>query len=196
MSNGGLLVPTVSGGAAGAGLAPPAAGGGFLSSLSGIASNPAALLAGGGLALDVLRGNQNPTGYNQILQQAGAAGKQGQDLQQYLTTGTLPPGLQTSLNSAAADAEATIRSSYANRGMSGSSAEAQDIQNLHNRIVSQGADMALKLFQQGLSETQISSRLYQIIMNEAIAQDQQLSQGISSMVTALAAMSKPLAAAA
>ena len=187
------FTPTVAGGAAGAGLAPAAGAGSFLSSAL---KNPATLLAGGGLALDVLRGNQNPPGYNQILSQAEQTGKSGNQMQSYLASGQLPPGLQTSLDSARESAAATIRSSYASRGMSGSSAEAQDLQNLNNRIVSQGADMALQLFQQGLSETQISSQLYQIIMNEAIQQDQSLSQGIASMVTALASMSRPLTAAA
>jgi hypothetical protein len=174
----------------------PAAGGGAGSFLSGVMKNPAALLAGGGLALDVLRGNQNPPGYAQIQSQAEQAAQQGKQMQGYLTSGTLPPGLQTSLDTARENAEATIRSQYAARGMSGSSAELQDIQNLHNRIVSQGSDMALQLFQQGLSETEISTRLYEVIMNQQIAQDQALSQGITNMVTALAGMSRPLAAAA
>ena len=174
----------------------PAAAASPLSILGGALSSPAALVAGGGLALDVLRGNQNPPGYNQILTQANQANQQSQQLQSYLSSGQLPPGLQTSLDSARADAEASIKSRYANMGMSGSSAEAQDIQNMHSRIVSQGADMAMQLFQQGVSEQAISSRLYETIMQEQIAQDQQLSSGITNMVTALAAMSRPLAAAA
>lgn len=174
---------------------PGGGGGGAASFLSGILKNPSALVAAGGLGLDVLRGSTNPPGYNQILSQAQQTGQQGAQMQKYLASGTLPPGLQTSLNTARADAEATIRSKYASMGMSGSSAEAQDLQNLHNRIVSQGADMALKLWQQGLDATQISSQLYQTIMNEQIAQDQALSQGITNMVTALAGMSRPLVAA-
>ena len=176
--------------------APASGGGGLFGSLGGILSNPATLLAGGGLVADVLRGNSNPPGYQQILDAANRTSSQANTMQGYLSSGTLPPGLQTSLDTARADAEAAVRSRYAQMGMSGSSAEAQDIQNLHNRIVSQGADMAMQLYQQGLSETQISTQLYQIIMNEQIAQDNALSSGITNMVTALAGLGKPLVAAA
>lgn len=191
MSSGGFT-PTVAG--HNTNLVGGGGSGGIGGWLSSLLSNPSALLAGGGLIADILKGSSNPPGYDQILGQAKDMGVQGKQLQGYLNSGTLPPGLQTSLNSARSDAEASVRSQYASRGMSGSSAEAQDLQGVANRTVSQGADMAMKLFSMGMTENEISAQLYGVIMQEQIQQDADLSSGIANMVGALASIAGPIAA--
>lgn len=162
-------------------------------------TSPASILAGGGLALDAAKSlglGGNPPGYNQINTLAGNAAQNSQQLESYLQSGTLPPGMQAAANQASADAEATIKSRYASMGMSGSSAEAQDIQNMRTRMAGQTSDLARQLFATGANEAQMSGQLYQYLMNYQVQQDQALSQGITNMVTALAGLSRPLVAAA
>lgn len=95
----------------------------------------------------------------------GAAG-QGQALSQYLTTGTLPPGVQGSIDQATKDAITSIKAQYAQRGMAGSSAETQDINSAKQRAVSQGANIALGLLQQGTSLESLSSQIYSSLIGQ------------------------------
>jgi hypothetical protein len=169
-------------------------GGSFLSSLgttakgglTSLASNPGVLLAGGLVGLDALRANKKPPGETALLGEAATAQAQAAQLQSYQSTGTLPPGIQTQLQSANDAAAATIRSQYAARGMSGSSAEQQDLQALSERTVGQGAQIASQLFSEGLNEAQFSARLYEIIMNQATQQDSGLSSAIANLSGSLA----------
>jgi hypothetical protein len=169
-------------------------GGSFLSSLgtaakgglTSLASNPGVLLAGGLVGLDALRANKKPPGETALLGEAATAQAQAAQLQSYQSTGTLPPGIQTQLQSANDAAAATIRSQYAARGMSGSSAEQQDLQALNERTVGQGAQIATQLFSQGLNEAQFSSQLYEAIMAQATQEDQGLSSAIANLSSSLA----------
>jgi hypothetical protein len=138
------------------------------------------------LAVDLLRGNQPVSGQAQIGTSAAQLSAQGTQLQSYLQTGTLPPGAQASINQAVAASQASIRSQYASMGMSGSSAEAQDLANAQTAGVSQATTMAQSLLSTGLQESQMSDQLYQDIMNQALQQDNQLSSAIGTFATAAA----------
>jgi hypothetical protein len=130
-------------------------------------------------------GNKQPANYGTLEGQAAQLGAQGNQLQSYLTSGTLPPGVQAGLDSAHQSAEATIKSQYASRGMSGSSAEAQDIANLNATVVAQGAQIATGLLQQGVSESEFASGMYEQLMNTSIQQDKDLSASIANFAGAL-----------
>lgn len=156
-----------------------------------LGSNATLLLGGAALGYDAIMGNQQPKGEAQIESTAGQLSAQSQQLENYLTSGTLPPGVQTSLNQAAQQATATIRSQYAARGMSGSSAEAADLANVQNTIVSQGANIAMQLLQTGVSEANLASQLYGTIMNQSIQSDQQLGNALSTLATLSATASRP-----
>jgi hypothetical protein len=187
--NGGVSTGPAS---AATGVAPASAGSG----ISGILKNAPSLLGVGALGLDVLKGNQKPAYEAQLAAEAAALSTQGRLLQNYQTSGTLPPGMQAGINAAQDSAAAAIRSQYGSRGDAGSSAEAQDISNLGIRTQAQGESEAAALYQQGLSDTQLSDQLYSQLMQVQIAQDQQLSSGIGNLVSALASMGRPVAAAA
>ena len=165
------------------------AGGGLLSSLT---KKPGVLLSGGILGLDALKGNQMPKGFNQLQTQADKLAQQGGQLQSYLQTGTLPPGVQQSINSAADSAQASIRQQYASRGMSGSSAEAQDLQHVAETVASQGATIATNLLQQGISETNMADQMYAQLMQVRMQQDAQLSSAVGNFASALALGSRPV----
>jgi hypothetical protein len=147
---------------------------------------PSTLLGAVPLGIDLLEGNKQPANYGTLEQQAGTLAAGGNQLQSYLQSGTLPPGLQTSLNSAATAAQAAIKSRYATTGMSGSSAESQDLQNVANQVSGQGAQIALQLSQQGLSETQLSDQLYAQLMQTSLSQDNALSSAVGNFAGALA----------
>lgn len=155
----------------------------------GTLKSVAPLAASGiGLLMSAKEGNKTPANYNALEAQAANLQNQGNQLQGYLTSGTLPPGVQAGLDQAKQSAEATIKSQYASRGMSGSSAESQDLANLNATVVAQGAQIATGLLQQGVSESEFSSQMYQQLMQTSIQQDNQLSASIANFAGALGGM--------
>lgn len=158
-----------------------------LSNLGDFASKNAGLLLGvGTLGYDAIKGNETLPGQPQISNIANQLSSQSTQLQSYLTSGTLPPGVATALTQAGSAAKAAIRSQYAARGMSGSSAEQQDLANVDNTIVGQGASIAQSLLTTGVNEANLAAGLYGQIMNTALTQDNQLSGALSTLASAAA----------
>jgi hypothetical protein len=151
-----------------------------------LTKNPSLLLSGAGLLGNMLMGQQQPKFQKQLSAEAQAMQAQGQQLASYLAGGNLPPGVQAQLNSAHEAAIASVRSQHANRGTSGSSMEAQDLQRINEAIVSQGASIATQLLQAGISEQQMAAGIYNNLMNSSLAQDQRMSQAVSGFTNALA----------
>ena len=203
-SNGPLALPgaslgnapaSLTGAPAGAGAAAPASSGaGALttgvgpvdSTLSFLGKNPALLLGGAGLLKAESAKNKPVAGQQALELQALQDQQQGQKLQSYLQNGTLPPGVQAGLDQAHHAAQATIKSQYAARGQSGSSAEQQDLNNLAQSVQAQGAQIATGLLQTGIQESQLSTSIYEKLMQTQIQQDQALSGAIANFAGALA----------
>ena len=143
-------------------------------------------LAGAGLAYNMLKGNQKPEFQSNVENAAAQLQAQGAQLQGYLSSGTLPPGIGAALQGAHDSAAASIRAQYASRGMSGSSAEMQDLSNLAQTTVSQGANIASSLLSTGVSEQQFASGLYQNLMATSMAQDTAMSNAIAGFTNAMA----------
>lgn len=168
----------------------------------------------GGLGMNILNQGSPLPGQKQIGTAAnrieGAAGNlaatgqgivtKGEHLQDFMNRGTLPPGLAQGLKTATESAKAQIKQGYAARGMSGSSAEAQDVQAAEERAAAAGAQVALQLLQQGSNmvatgvstqgqainaETQ-AAQLYDQIMRTALAEDEALQRSIGNFAGALA----------
>ena len=163
------------------------------SAASGIGSflgkNANWLLPAGLLGYEALKSSEglgNIPGYNQLDATASQLSAQGQQLAGYLQNGTLPPGVQQSLDQAAKQAQATIRSQYAARGMSGSSAEATDLANAQQTVNSQGTQIAMQLLQQGVNETNLSSQLYAQIMSANLQNDNQLGNALTTLAAGAA----------
>lgn len=144
------------------------------------------LVPGAALGAQAIQGQQALPGQNQLKEQAQQLGLQGEQLQQYLQNGTLPAGLQSGIQQATESAKATIRSQYAARGMSGSSAEQQDLAAVDAQAQQQGAQMALQLLQQGVSETGMSANLYDSMMKSSLSQDEQLGSALANFASSAA----------
>lgn len=154
--------------------------------LNYLAKNPSLALAGAGLAANLLMQPDIPKFQPQLNAAAQNMTAQGQQLASYLATGTLPPGVQASINAAHEAAIASVRSQHAARGTSGSSMEAQDLQRINEAVVSQGASIATSLLQAGINEQQMANGIYANLMNTQLQQDQQMSNAIAGFSNALA----------
>lgn len=162
------------------------------SGLNVLKQNPLEAFGAGALGYNLLQGNQQPAGADQLKGIAGQDLASGHQLQSYLTSGALPPGMQASLNSANSAANAAIRQKYANMGMSGSSAEAQDLANVQQQSAAQAGNIATQLFQAGTQESALGQQLYEELMKVNMEQDQGLSSSIGNFVSAFAGMGRPI----
>jgi hypothetical protein len=186
IEQGGLPQSTID--AVNAGNAAAQAGGEGLGSQVGsyLMKNPQAALSALGLAANLMKGDQMPKYASNVSAEAAQLQAQGAQLQGYLTSGTLPPGIAASLSAAHNSAAATIRSQYAARGQSGSSAEMQDLANLAQTTVSQGASIANQLLTTGVNEQEFASGLYQNLMQTSMQQDVAMSNAIAGFTNAMA----------
>ena len=196
------------GGAAGAsGLdkAISSATGGFLNS-----KDLGTALSLGGLGMNFLNRNQPLPGQKQVSNaasslEATAHGQAalGAQLESYLASGTLPPGLAAGVRSATESAKASIRAGYAQRGESGSSAEAQDMQAAEERALTASQQVAINLLSQGASlvgqsvnTESLSAQIYESIMRDALTRDAALGNAIGNFASSLAGTGNTMAKAA
>ena len=111
---------------------------------------------------------------------------QSAQLQSYVQNGTLPPGVATVLTQVQKSMTDQIKAKYAQLGMSGSTAETQDLDNAALQVQSQGATEALNLMNQGVSLTQLSGQLMTTLLQSNTQQANQTVQSISGLASALA----------
>lgn len=182
--------PVPGSGASGVGSTPgatfpspgPSAGapsGGLLDQL-GIKSNQILPLVG--TAAAALRGP--PGDLKQLEGMARGFAREGTALSSAINTGILPPGLEAALHSATQSADANIKGTYANLGLSGSTMEAQALNADHERASAQAFSYARDLLQSGLQESGLSAQLFSSIMASNEAADQSLTNAIGAFAGA------------
>ena len=133
--------------------------------LSGLESEAAAQASEGQQLINSgIAGNAAPSTAAANL--ATLAATQGNTLENYLPSGTLPPGVQTAIDQALSSQVATIKGQYASRGMAGSSAEAADIAAAQNASVANGATIATNLLNSGVTLDQLSSQVYSSLIGQ------------------------------
>lgn len=153
-------------------------------------TNNAWLVPAAGLALsagkDMGTSAPNSTDLSNTLQgQANQLQANSATLQGYLSSGTLPAGVTNSIRTATNSAKASIKSQYASRGMSGSSAEAQDLAAVDNNASSQGSQIAIQLLNTGVTEAGLADQIYAQLLSSATARDNQLSQAIGTFASSM-----------
>lgn len=189
-------------GAAGAG-ATPAAGGGsnFLSKLF---SDPTKLASLGILGYDVAQGSKTPAEVKQLqalqTQEQGIANNE-TALAEGGQNGQLTAGASAMLNQNLASNQAAIRAHYASMGMSGSSAEQEDLAAAQQSNLAQRFQLGQQLAQTGFSEASAasgeSSSLLQAILQQETAQGSELGNLLAEFAgAAIRPDVKPAAAAA
>ena len=169
-----------------------------------VTKNPLGILASGaGLGLSILRGNQ--TDPNQAALQNEAPGlaaqgaaltASGQQLQTYLTNGTLPPGQQAAVTQAVQAAKARIIQNHASNGENTdptqNSALAQELSAADQNGVVMAGQLEQQLFssgtqllQTGLRETGLSEQIYETLVKMDQTNNNALMASIASMAAAL-----------
>lgn len=142
-------------------------------------------IGGAGLLYNMMQKNSVP-GEKALTTEANTLGSEATQLQNYVATGTLPPGVNTVLQQVQQGMTQQIKARYAALGMSGSTAEQQDLNNATLQVQSQGATEALNLMNQGVSMANLSSNLLQSLMSTNVQQNNQTVQSIGQLAAALA----------
>lgn len=171
-----------------------------------LGSNAGLLIGAGGLGYQALtqptvpKAAQAPAVTSAQLDLAKQATAGATALEAPLTTGVLPPGAQSAINNATKAAKARVIGNYASRGMDvGKDAAGnytnpslvQDLNAIDQQAAGQVFQYADQLYQQGLSQAQISEGLYNAILQNTTAQNDTMSKAISNFVTAAAGGGKP-----
>lgn len=156
---------------------------------SWLLKNPGVGIGALGLGYEALTQAKPPSisgADKQLESEASTLAQQGSTLQQYLQTGTLPPGVQAGIDQATAAAKAAIKSKYASMGGGAetSSAAIEDMANVDMTAQTQGAQLALQLLQQGVTESQLSSQLYESLINQSLQSNQALASAIGNFASA------------
>lgn len=158
--------------------------GGAFNSFLGANANLA--VPAGILGYEALSSGKEPKGTNELRSEAGQIMTQGSQLQSYIQNGTLPPGFQGAIQQNLSAQQAAIKSRYAAQGMSGSSAEQQDLQNAAVQSQAQSAELAMGLLSQGINETGQSAGIYQNLLKDVGASDAGLTSALAAFASAAA----------
>lgn len=171
------------GGAAGVGSSTTPVGSAFGNFLG---ANANLAVPAGILGYEAIESGKQPAGFDQLEQEAAQGMTQGQQLEGYLKSGTLPGGLQGAVQQNLAATQANIRSRYASMGMSGSSAEQQDLANASTQSQAQSSQLAQQLLSTGINETGQSAGIYQSLLNDIDKSDAGLTSALAAFAGAAA----------
>lgn len=162
--------------------------GGFLSSL-GVKNPLQTAIAAGGLAAGLFGNSKTPSGYDDLKAAAANLNSTGSVLQQYLTTGTLPPGMQTSVDQATQAAKARVVQNYANRGLSTdptkNSSLQQELAQIDQQAVITAATIGDSLMKTGLSASGMANQIYQALVKIDTDKSQRVGSAISNFASSL-----------
>ena len=147
---------------------------------------PGALLAAAPLAMSYINGQQALPGEKSLQAAAGAASQTGQAFGSYMFSGTLPPGLQSLVDSKTNAAKAAVTSSYAKLGLSGSTMEAQALQQVEQSSAAQAGQFAMQLGQMGIDYTRLSAQELDSILTAQQNQQSDFSKALASFAGGLA----------
>ena len=183
------------GAAAGGDVAGGGGGGGFLSNLgtgalNQITKNPIGLgLGGAGLAYAMANKGQQSAYDKGMAQQAGILQTQGNQLMGYLQSGTLPPGLQESVNQQVSAAKAKAIQNAAAQGMSTdptqNTALAADLTNIDRMATAQIAQIGQQLMEQGQQEVGLSAELMKTLSTFDKADQKAIGDAIANFAKAI-----------
>ena len=100
-------------------------------------------------------------------------------------SGVLPPGAEASVDQALQGDIANIKSRYASMGLSGSSAEQQDIANATQTAAGQKFGLSQQATQTGLNALGLTSNVYGTLVSDQLTRQQQLQNAFAGFFNAL-----------
>lgn len=161
--------------------------------LGKIGENPLSLVgpaAGlGGLAYTVSQANKQLPEQTSLNAAAQTATAQGNQLSSYLLNGTLPAGLQTTLNKATQDAKTAAISNAAKSGQptdpSQNSTLAAELAQIDQQATISTAQIGQQLLTSGLSETQLASQDYSTLLSADQTEQSLISNAIGNFAKSL-----------
>jgi hypothetical protein len=125
----------------------------------------------------------NEAALNNLATQTGQTGAQ---LQSYLASGTLPPGLMEQVNQATAAAIQNIKAKYAANGVGpNSTPEAQDIAKIQENVAGTIATIGQQLLTAGTADLQISQGTLTSLLTANTTLNNQTNQAIANLARAL-----------
>ena len=185
------------GGAAPAAGAPGAAqaGGSFLDKLgtgaiNSITKNPLGVgLGAAGLGFNMLQGQKQSDAVKALAAQASDLSGQGAQMRSYLASGTLPPGLQASVDKAVADAKSHAISNAAQQGLptdpTQNTALAQSLAAIDQQVPILTAQLGQQLLSSGVQESGLSSQLYTSLAQIDQTQTTNMGKAIANFAAAM-----------
>jgi hypothetical protein len=190
---GGVPGLVTTGGGATGGTGTAASGGGLLNTISNFTSAHPYLTLGGGLIgsqllspeLSKITGSGTTSQENALLGNAQGAINTENQLIGDEASGNLPPGAQASVSNALQSDIAQIKARYASLGMSGSSAEQQDIANAQQQAAGQQFTLASNATQTGLSALGLTTNVYDTLVQDQLTRQQALQNAFSGFFDAL-----------
>jgi len=155
-----------------------------------VAKNPLGLaLAAGGLGYNVLQGQKQSDAVKALQSEAQQQGATGAQLEGYLTSGTLPPGLQQSVDLAVKNAKASAISNMASQGLSTdpkkNTALAAELAAIDQQVPILTAQIGEQLLQSGQAASGLASNLYTSLANIDQTQTAAIGKSIAAMAAAL-----------
>ena len=199
----GATGPTALGGSTGPSALPgaPSSSGFSLDNLvsnatKSITNNPLSLVgpaAGlGGLAYTLSQAKKQLPEQTALDSAALTATNTGNTLSSYLTSGTLPAGLQTAVDKATQDAKTAAISNAAKNGQSTDPTQntslAAQLASIDQQSTITTATVGQQLLSSGLSETQLASQDYSTLLNADMTQQGLISNAISSFAKSLGSL--------
>lgn len=155
----------------------------------GVKNPLGAAVGAGGLAYSLFQGQKAPAFTPEMQAQASALNANGQQLLGYLSSGTLPPGLKASLESATAAAKTKAISNAAAQGQptdpTKNTALAQQLNSIDQQAVISTAQMGQQLMDEGLKSTGMASDLYKTLAGIDQAQSANIGKAIANFASSL-----------
>lgn len=195
LKTGGISPNSAANGGLTFGPATPGGSGGILGNLTSLMSAHPTLTSLAGLGgsqllsplLQKISGaNKLTPAEQQLVNQDQAGVSAANSLIGSLQSGTLPPGAQQLVDQNLNQQISAIRSRYASLGMSGSSAEQQDIQNAQNNALAEQFQIANNATATGLQALGLNEGVYGTILQAQLQSQQGLSNSISQFFNSLA----------
>jgi hypothetical protein len=161
-----------------------------------IVNNPLSLVAPaaglGGLAYNVLQSKKQLPEQTALDQAALTATNTGNQLSSYLTSGTLPAGLQTAVDKATQDAKTAAISNAAKNGQptdpSQNTALAAQLASIDQQATITTATVGQQLLSSGLSETQLASQDFSTLLNADMTQQNNIATAIGNFAKSLGSL--------